>query len=239
MAFHHSPKIVTNGLVLCLDAANRKSYSGTGTVWRDLAGSNNGTLTNGPTFNSANGGSIVFDGSNDYISCSLSNSLNTSSVSWLIWYKSQFSNLQQPLISKGSTTADSSFDLIVGPSTATLANELITIIGIENSNRVGYVTTNTNELFDNRWHHITMTASSIYKIYLDAIDKPLSVGLGSNNGNMTNSPSNIFTIGGFIRNNFLFTNTNGNIAQVLIYNRALTPAEVLQNYNATKGRFNL
>ena len=67
MALHHSPRVVTDGLVLCLDAASRESYPGSGTVWTDLAGSNNGTLTNGPTFNSANGGSIVFDWSNDHI----------------------------------------------------------------------------------------------------------------------------------------------------------------------------
>ena len=62
MALQYSPRIVTNGLVLCLDAGSRKSYGGTGNVWRDLAGSNNGTLTNGPTFSNANAGSIVFDG---------------------------------------------------------------------------------------------------------------------------------------------------------------------------------
>ena len=61
-------KIVTNGLVLSLDAADRNSYPGTGTTWRDMSGNgNNGTLTDGPTFNSNNGGSIVFDGTNDYV----------------------------------------------------------------------------------------------------------------------------------------------------------------------------
>ena len=68
MAFIHSPKLVTNGLVLCLDAANKLSYPGSGTTWYDLSGNaNNGTLTNGPTFNSANSGSIVFDYIDDYI----------------------------------------------------------------------------------------------------------------------------------------------------------------------------
>jgi hypothetical protein len=67
---NYGPKTVTNGLVLCLDAADKNSYSGTGTTWTDLTGNgNNGTLTNGPTFNSANGGSISFDGTNDYIDC--------------------------------------------------------------------------------------------------------------------------------------------------------------------------
>ena len=67
MAFSYSPKIVTDGLVFAVDAANKKSYPGSGTTWTDLAGSNDGTLTNGPTFDSGNGGSIVFDGSDDYI----------------------------------------------------------------------------------------------------------------------------------------------------------------------------
>ena len=66
MAFIHSPKISTDGLVLALDTANRKSYPGSGTVWNDLSGNgNNGSLINGPTFNGANGGSIVFDGVDD------------------------------------------------------------------------------------------------------------------------------------------------------------------------------
>ena len=55
-------KMVTDGLVLCLDAANTKSYPGSGTTWSDLIESNNGTLVNGPTYSSADGGSIVFDG---------------------------------------------------------------------------------------------------------------------------------------------------------------------------------
>ena len=67
MGLIHSPRIVTDGLVLYLDAANNRSYPGTGTTWSDLVGSNNGTLNNGPTFSGANGGSIVFDGSDDYI----------------------------------------------------------------------------------------------------------------------------------------------------------------------------
>jgi hypothetical protein len=70
MAFIHSPKIVTDGLVLALDAGNTKSYTSGSTTWFDKSGfGNNGTLTNGPTFSSANGGSIVFDGVNDYVSC--------------------------------------------------------------------------------------------------------------------------------------------------------------------------
>ena len=59
--------IVQDGLVLNLDAAVDQSYPGNGTTWHDLAGSNSGTLTNGPTFDRDNGGSIVFDGTDDHV----------------------------------------------------------------------------------------------------------------------------------------------------------------------------
>jgi hypothetical protein len=68
MALSHSPSIVTNSLVLCLDAANPKSYPGSGTTWTDLSGlGNNGTLVNGVGYTSVNRGSLVFDGVNDYV----------------------------------------------------------------------------------------------------------------------------------------------------------------------------
>jgi len=67
MALSHSPKITTNGLVLCLDAANIKSYLGSGTTWKNIAGIGSGVLINGPTFNNLNGGRIVFDGSDDRV----------------------------------------------------------------------------------------------------------------------------------------------------------------------------
>lgn len=82
MAFNYSPNIVRDSsLVLYLDAANTKSYVSGSTIWNDISrGGNNGTLTNGPTFNSSNNGSIVFDGVNDKI---LSNStVDTAFPSW-------------------------------------------------------------------------------------------------------------------------------------------------------------
>jgi hypothetical protein len=75
MAFNYSPKVITDGLVLYLDAANQYSYPRSGTTWSDISRTGaNGTLTNGPTFSSANGGSIAFDGTNDYVtgSCNVS-----------------------------------------------------------------------------------------------------------------------------------------------------------------------
>ena len=66
MSLSHSPKIVTDGLVLCLDAANPRSYPKSGTTWSDLTSTNTVTLVNDPNFDSNNRGSIVFDGSNQY-----------------------------------------------------------------------------------------------------------------------------------------------------------------------------
>ena len=69
MAFYRGPNIVRNGLVLCLDAASKRSYPGSGTTWTDLSGlNNNGTLTNGPTFSNANGGILTFNGTSQHIS---------------------------------------------------------------------------------------------------------------------------------------------------------------------------
>jgi len=73
MGFYRGPQIVTSGLVLHLDAANLKSYPGTGTTWYDRSGNlnggvvNNGTLYNGPSFSSTNMGSLVFNGTNSYV----------------------------------------------------------------------------------------------------------------------------------------------------------------------------
>jgi hypothetical protein len=101
MAFYRGPKIVTNGLVLALDAANTKSYVSGSTTWRDLSGNNNsGSLVNGPTFNNANGGSIVFDGTNDYVDVSNSTSLNPTTISIGAWFYLNSLVTNQNIISK-------------------------------------------------------------------------------------------------------------------------------------------
>jgi hypothetical protein len=78
-------KIVTDGLVLNLDAGNRKSYPGSGTIWYDRAGTNNGTLTNGPTYSSSNGGSIVFDGTNDYSETTNPSNVHNQNFTLSVW----------------------------------------------------------------------------------------------------------------------------------------------------------
>jgi len=208
-------KIVTNGLVLCLDAADRNSYVSGSTTWRDVAGSNNGTLTNGPTFNSSNGGSIVFDGVNDYTNLGNPSSLNILTFTICVWARSSTFTDYQNVIFKGDTikgqygiVITSTGDWAVQPNTVFLG-DLITL--------------NTWNFFTGTYDGTKITA------YRNGIQK------GQYSISQTNS-GNIVTIGADTVNTRYF---NGNIALTQIYNRALTATEVLQNYNAQKSRFGL
>ena len=87
MASSLGPNVSESGLVLCLDAADKNSYSGTGTTWTDLSGNGyNGILTNGPTFSNTNGGIFIFDGTDDYVQTNLNQNTNNASITWEAWF---------------------------------------------------------------------------------------------------------------------------------------------------------
>jgi hypothetical protein len=211
-------KIVTDGLVLSLDAADRNSYVSGSLVWNDVSGNNNnGTLTNGPTFNSGSGGSIVFDGVNDYITINNGlgvNVLNAYTV--FIWVK--FNSYNTVLLGSDGFY-DSGYPLYVAS-----LNDLYI------STNEGFTFTNLANLTLNNWTYLTVVRNNRtiiwYKngIYLD------TKTLNSDNGNV------IKGIGAYNDGTF---SLNGNIANVQIYNRVLSTQEVLQNYNAQKSRFGL
>lgn len=222
MAYHHSPRIVTNGLVLALDAANTKSYPGTGTTWYDLSGNgNDGTLTNGPAFDSSsNNGSIVFDAVNDFILIpdDIGYGLSVSALSWF----------------KSNGTPTGGYHIIFGgaqleisiPASGQIRNGIVTSTG-------RFVSNHGSGLMDGKWHltGLTFTGTQITS-YIDG----LPVGTQTTSGNLISSFSNR-TIGRFGNSTTYYL--NGQISNCLLYNRELTPQEVLQNYNATKGRYNL
>ena len=207
--------IVTQGLVLDLDAAKRDSYVGTGTAWNDISGNrNNGTLTNGPTFNSANGGSIVFDGTNDYITLT-NNSLPTQAYTINCWIKSP------------SVIPVVDYDMII--STSQFYWYLAIAINrfrIDNNSSGTFAFGPT--VIPNTIYNITITRSSnIDTTYVNSVNYGTvgnSVTLSGNweIGRWAYSPSHYW---------------NSNIYQVQLYNRALSASEVLQNYNATKTRY--
>jgi len=220
--------IVTNGLVLALDAAKKDSYPGSGTVWRDISGNgNNGTLTNGPTFNSNNGVSIVFDGVNDYVNLGNPSTLSLStSITLSTWINSTtLFNTQNfpPFIIKGVNV---SYMLFGNSSTNQVR---IRIGGNIASNVVDSVATISAGV----WYNVVGTYDgNDMKIYINGTldNQKVRVGTiptGSDNIFMGFNPS-----GESIR-------YNGRISNTSIYNRALSATEVLQNYNATKGRYGL
>jgi hypothetical protein len=208
--------IVTQGLVLDLDAAKRDSYVGVGTAWNDISGNrNNGTLTNGPTFNSGNGGSIVFDGVDDYVigNCPLINVNVGSCLS--LWVKTSSINTQ--IIGSCDSGINNGFRFQIFNTTLhyTLGNvaDYNTFINISN----------------NTWRHIVAsTLGSTALIYINGVlTNTLNIGI------MLGNTSN-FKLGAFWNNQFPFL---GSISNFYLYNRALSASEVLQNYNATKGRY--
>jgi hypothetical protein len=235
MAFNYSPKIVTEGLVLYLDAANTKSYPGSGTTWSDLSrNQNNGTLVNGPTFDSGNGGNIVFDGVNDYVN--LGNTLNFSNYNTVgftisFWVKVN-STIQtnRYLFSKLTNSGvDNQFSVVYGYVANTY--ELYGGLGGVGANQT--IRTNSQiSVNDTNWHNLTYSVGTTTVGYLDGIIKftnnyPSLTYISST----SNSYLTTFNAAGFY--------LNSNISTMQLYNRTLNQQEIQQNYNATKSRYGL
>jgi len=231
MGLHHSPKIVTNGLVLALDAADRNSYPGSGTTWFDLAGSNNGTLTNGPTYNSANGGSIVLDGANDYVN--FGNILNTGTGSFAIEYIAKASAMSSnygKILSKGfyATAGFASFFGKLPDNSYVISFEWRQLDGSWSG--IG----NFSPSLDT-WYYVVQTYNSSSGLMSQYINTTLQSS-ASASPNIT-SPSYNYVIGG--SNSGGLENFKGNVAILRQYNRALSIDEIQQNFNALRGRFGI
>jgi hypothetical protein len=219
MSFVHSPKIVTDGLVLALDAGNTKSYPGSGITWFDKSGNtNNGTLTNGPTFSSANGGSIVFDGVDDCIVV----------------------NSNANILSKTSYTKISWFYI---------TSYLYNIISGGNSGQHAFWLAGTNKLHaghNGQWSTVVSTTSlSLNTWYFGAVTFNTSTGwVLYVNGTQESTSSSTATyigddeilIGAYGTGSNVFA---GRIAVAQVYNRVLSASEIQQNFNATRGRYGI
>ena len=225
MGFNRGPKIITNGLVLALDAGNTRSYPGSGTTFTDLSGfGNNGILTNGPTFISNNNGSIVFDGINDYIllnSSILNNTYTIESWSYLRGNRfTIFSNLNNDSNSKNNQFG-------------TDGNRNI-YFQISLNNNTYFYTSSTTNINLNQWYHISFTRiGTVAKIYINSIEINATF-IGSSSLDLQPYTSN-YVIGRNSSSNY----SNGYLSNLKVYNRALTAQEIHQNYNATKSRYDL
>jgi hypothetical protein len=216
MAIHYNTKTVTDGLVLALDAGNPKSYPGSGTVWSDLSGNgNNGTLTNGPTYSSANGGSIVFDGSSGYVNAPLTKAATCTFSCWA----SSTNVSNNPMIFNAGPSGS-------GPDLY-FNSGYITWNIWDSGNNFALIPATAN---NGKFHHYVVVndASSGAKLYYDG--NLLGTATYRNASSNTN-----LTIGGNT-NTFMWT---GNISNFTVHNRALSAAEIAQNYNALKSRYGI
>jgi hypothetical protein len=227
----YGPKIINDGLVLALDAGNRKSYPSTGTIWNDLTGnSNTGTLTNGPTFSAANGGSISFNGSTQYVDVANQANFNFVDTTFTIVTWLQTSTTSGLFLTKGYTVGGWTVSIDTG------------FVGCASKNSAGFTTftrrSNTT-VNDNKWHQVvvqfttstTVGANNGAQIYIDGA---LNQAAQSNSGQVYAAETTNLQIGRRINDLFYA----GNIGFVQIYNRALSASEILQNYNALRSRFN-
>jgi len=224
--------IVTSGLVLNLDAANPRSYLPpyNGTTWFDLSGnSNNGTLTNGPTFNTSNGGSIVFDGTNDYcITTALPLTGTEVNLTLSCWFRPSNVNTIRSIMSIGDEQ-NGKRRMILQRNAQIEAN--------------GYnadFTGTSNVLSTNTWCYIAIVYSSLtlstgVKLYFNGVETTGTVTTGTTLNTFTNTKCTI------CGNNATppTENAQGNIALAQIYNRALSASEINQNFQATRARFGI
>jgi hypothetical protein len=220
MSYANGPRIVTDGLVLHLDAGNRKSYSGSGTTWTDLSGNgNNGTLVNGVGYSSDNKGSMVFDNVNDYVDITSFSATTINNSTIIAWIK--------------DTSADTNYRAIVQHNLAT--DDALYIYPSTGNNVLGWWPAQASNLpvQKNEWTFVaashTYGSGILYQVnnnyfwrsgtYADPTDWDF-IRIGAHGGGDGER-------------------WGGNIAQVSIYNRALIQQEIQQNYNALKGRFGL
>jgi hypothetical protein len=206
-----SNDLITSGLVMHLDAGNAASYSGTSTAWNDISGNgNNGTLMNEPTFDSGNNGSILFDGVNDYVNCG-NPSISAGKITVNAWIKIETGSSIQHIVDSASNSWH---------------------LAILNNNRPYFFNGSTYHsgapiLDGGTWYMITGVQGTTLDIYINGV-------LGQSIATNANVTTNNINLG---RHQSSSRPLNGNIAQVSIYNRALTAAEIQQTYNATKSRF--
>jgi hypothetical protein len=242
MAFSNGPKIITDGLVLNLSAFDRNSYVSGSTTWNDVSGQgNNGTLTNGPTFNSLNGGSIVFDGVDDYVGWD-----TLPVVKWQNWSAMTFecvfklvsyigaSNGRQYIVDfRDSGGVNGALGCFYDNGSGQSQGLKLFYTTVDNNYEEPIISNiNLNQLY---YYQVTFdktTSTNNIKHYLNGVNVfNRSVTITSN----TTNDGRVW-MGRYSGGQYQW---NGNVNLFKFYNRALSTQEVLQNYNATKSRFGL
>jgi len=224
MGFYDGPSIVTNGLVLSLDAADKNSYAGSGTVWRNLANPTSntatGSLVNGPTFDTGNNGNIVFDGTNDYVNLP---SIDTNSAFTLDFWLMRFDAGSPTMISGGVTPSTNGYLQIANFSSfVSLRKSSIAELG-----NFGATTATLSNII----YNITVTRSgTTFSCYINREFK-----------NTLTVTTTFTTASPALGQTEILVNEPyaGRMYRFSYYNRSLSADEISQNYDAQKSRFGL
>jgi hypothetical protein len=226
MGLSHSPSTITQNLVLCLDAANPKSYPGSGTTWTDLSGNgNNGTLVNGVGYSGDNLGSLVFDGVNDYVTLGTKDIITTD-FSVNMWVKVTAATKEVYFFSFGYVDSNSAL-LYRNEGAPYNLNIIYRNSGVNTTHSSSFV------INQNVTYNITWTRSGSNNIlYINGVN----IHTFSNSTTLT---SCIYDIGWATTRNKTTAYYQGNIYTTSLYNRALTASEIQQNFNALRSRFSI
>lgn len=227
MSLSHSPSIVTSGLIQCFDAANPKSYTGSGTAWNDLSqNNNNGTLTNGPTFSSANKGSIIFDGVDDFAVFPIS-STSTTSIT-MTGFVNVTLNKKGPFFKNGGGANG----YAIGIGNTNFDDNGNNVIALFPG--VRWVPTSTS--WNSGWQMVTfiLDASSVISGYKNLEPITFPTGLAP-----ATPTSNLYLGRNVGDEPSLVRATNCGIAMFMLYNKVLSLAELTQNFNALRGRYGI
>jgi len=226
MGTYGGPQIVTNGLILKLDAANKKSYPGSGTTWTDLSGnSNHGTLRSGPTFSTDKIGNLVFDGTNDWVDCGAIKPTGAMTIS--TWYKGNV-HINTHTAGRGAIAGYALRSQTDTPNGRISLNFTIPVASATTVYISGWHTTDTSLWYNVVGVFIPSTSITIYLNGTNLFEHTDDIPAAQYVGNP--SPTRINVDGS--------TNyEDGSVAEVSMYNIALTQAEITQNFNATKHRF--
>ena len=217
------PDIIEDGLVLCLDAGNRASYPGSATAWNELSNNMSAELVNSPTFNSQNNGFFQFV-SDDYARIPNNTLLDTQTPSVEVWIKTNATSQHGFWFEKG--TVNTQYSLF---QEGTNIRWRLAGIGVLATPTANFINTSS-------WYQVVGTfTSGRRRLYINGnlVNSDAQAGtISTNSGGMS-----VGVYGGYSGARGYYY--NGNLAICRVYNKELTSTEVLQNYNAIKGRFGI
>jgi hypothetical protein len=250
MAIYGGPDIVTDGLVLHLDAGNLLSYPGSGSTWYDLSSNNVEIMLNGPIYNNQNNGSWVFDGTTDKVTLiPAPNRLVDSCTE--VWFKSNGSQAHNYVMIFGYEHVGGNYSLYTtGPIALTSSNKLFS--SVITSTQVYRSVTSVATIENNKFYHVCLNkdkSNGVLSIYING-EFDNSVTFDGNNLSAWPSAGNYVgtnnvEIGGYYRLSASsslgsgYGNLNGSVAIAKMYNKVLTSKQIMDNYKALKGRFGL